>query len=207
MNTKPKRWVTLICKKCHKPFDVKYHKRFQQACSLSCLPFEVRFWNKVKKTKSCWLWTGAKDPKSYGKFGWHNRRSKRCHRLAWELAHGRIPKGLQVLHRCDNPPCVNAAHLFLGTPKDNTHDAIAKNRLAHGEHHGNARLTNHDVLQIRARYNGIFGQQTAIARIYGISPTTVRDIVHGINWRHLIPDVHNPTPPIVRCSPPDQVAG
>lgn len=90
----------------------------------------ARFWEKVDRAEGCWLWTGAKSS-GYGKI----QRGQRgagyvwAHRVAWELTVGPIPDGLQVLHACDNPPCVNPAHLFLGTRSDNMRDAASKGRL------------------------------------------------------------------------------
>ena len=78
----------------------------------------------------CLLWTGATDRRGYGKIGLggHYGRTEQTHRVVWACMHGVIPPGLCVLHRCDTPACVNAAHLFLGTKKDNTQDMMAKGR-------------------------------------------------------------------------------
>src|SRR5258708_26780104 len=91
------------------------------------LPFEERFWAKVCKTDSCWLWTGATRTGGYGAVG-RNRKVVQAHRVAWEMAHGPIMDDLYVLHRCDTPSCVNPEHLFLGTAKDNMDDFVAKRR-------------------------------------------------------------------------------
>jgi hypothetical protein len=82
-----------------------------------------RFWDKVQKTEGCWLWTGSKYNKGYGSF---NRT--RAHRFSYELHYGPIPVDLFVCHHCDNPPCVNPSHLFLGTALDNTQDELFKER-------------------------------------------------------------------------------
>ena len=93
----------------------------------------AKFWLRVTKTEDCWLWTGGSSKrKLYGRFyldgGRHNRRMMGAHRFSWLLHRGDIPQGLMVLHRCDNPKCVNPDHLFLGNAKDNSQDMANKGR-------------------------------------------------------------------------------
>jgi len=94
-----------------------------------------RFLNKINKTPTCWLWEGCLRTDGYGCFRL-NGKTRTTHRLAYEWLVAPIPLGLQVLHRCDNPSCVNPNHLWLGTHGDNMRDAAAKGRLASqkGEH-------------------------------------------------------------------------
>jgi len=92
------------------------------------IPILDRFWINVRKTDGCWLWTGAHKPSGYGDI-WYRNRPQIAHRVSWQIYHGAIPKELHVLHSCDIPSCVNPAHLFLGTAKDNAADCIRKGRF------------------------------------------------------------------------------
>lgn len=127
---------------------------------------------RVRFTESCWEWTGAKGSSwSHGQF----RRDGKlvyAHREAWRFWYGPIPKGMQVLHRCDNPPCVRPDHLFLGTQRDNMLDCQAKGRLVigsrKGEDHPRARLTDRQVTALRAQYDA--GASVAsLSREWGLS--------------------------------------
>jgi hypothetical protein len=91
---------------------------------------KTAFWEKVDKTDTCWNWNAATwGNNQYGCARWGGRCIN-AHRVSWSLTHGEIPKDLKVLHRCDNPLCVNPDHLFLGTQKDNCQDAKAKGRTS-----------------------------------------------------------------------------
>jgi hypothetical protein len=105
-------------------------------------PLEERFWRYVTRgdPDACWPWTGTHIKQGYGQISaGQGKRMILAHRLSYEMHVGPVAAGLSVLHRCDNPPCVNPAHLFLGTKRDNTLDALAKGRhtsprnLLHGK--------------------------------------------------------------------------
>lgn len=87
--------------------------------------FQREFWDFVSKSHAhgCWRWTGPADRKGYGRWS-----KALAHRHSWTLAHGPIPDGLWVLHHCDNPPCVNPAHLYLGTVVENAQDSMSRGR-------------------------------------------------------------------------------
>lgn len=92
----------------------------------------TRFFGKFKESPSCWEWLAYRDRKGYGRFMVPGSKTSLAHRFSWELHRGPIPTGMCVLHRCDNPPCVNPAHLFLGTLQDNVRDMIQKGRGSNG---------------------------------------------------------------------------
>ena len=100
---------------------------------MSMLPLE-RIWDQKTVTPSgCWEWTGGRWPRGYGKVRHGPGAQLRVHCAAWALTNGPIPAGMSVLHRCDNPPCFNPEHLFLGTQRDNVHDAINKGRMTRSD--------------------------------------------------------------------------
>lgn len=131
-----------------------------------------------------WLWIAAVNADGYGKIR-NSRVNKLAHRASYELHHGPIPEGMLVCHRCDVPACVAPHHLFLGTPKENTQDAVQKGRHGgfrlRGRKNPKAKLTEKQVLEIFITKETL---QT-IAKAYGISQTTVSDIKHKKIWKHL----------------------
>jgi len=145
----------------------------------------ARFWAKVDKRgpDDCWLWTAVRMPVGYGKF-WHLGKTLLAHRFAME-ASGASAEGMIVCHRCDNPPCVNPAHLFLGTYKDNRDDMVAKGRAipARGAQLPQAVVSETIVSEIR-KLRGIERQKDIGAR-WGISQQTVSEIMLRKIWRHV----------------------
>ena len=154
-----------------------------------------RFWAKVNKNGPvhptfgpCWVWIAGKFRHGYGAIAIAGRLRK-AHRFSWELHFGPIPDGLCVLHRCDNPSCVNPDHLFLGTDADNMADRDQKGRQAKGQRHL-AKLTEDQVREIRRRYqrDSAISGSTALAREFGTSHQTILRVVKNHCWKHVKPD-------------------
>lgn len=148
---------------------------------------EQRFWTKVDKEPDCWLWTASRTEKGYGRIGVPGSRYGYilAHRISWLLHVGFIPKGMMILHRCDNPPCVNPDHLFLGTQKDNMSDCREKGR------HGNTILTDAQALTIRERFAA--GETyAALAKEFGVSKSAIAVVVTARWWKHVGGPIHQP---------------
>jgi hypothetical protein len=130
--------------------------------------------------RECVIWSGRRQRQGYG-VRYFRGKSWLVHRLAWEEAHGPIPDGLCVLHRCDNPPCYNLDHLFLGTRADNIADMEAKGRArkVRGEAHGLSRLSDGEVRELRDLYAAGGVRQSDLAAQFAIGQTTVCEIVRG----------------------------
>jgi hypothetical protein len=146
---------------------------------------ERKFWERVTKTNDCWVFTGKTNRHGYGRI-WHTDLGKEvaAHRYAWELFNGHLAAELDVLHTCDNPPCVRPDHLFTGTQADNNRDKIAKGRQPMGTRFPWARLTEEQIPVIRAmRTKGLLAKQ--IAEHFGVHEETIGYILRGKTWRHV----------------------
>lgn len=159
-----------------------------------------RWWAKVdcRAPEECWPWTAARFEGGYGAFRLGNRQLK-AHRFGYSALIGEIPVGIYVLHSCDNPPCCNPRHWFLGTHRDNALDRERKGRgryrtvgpltyvkpgRARGERSGQARLTDGKVRLIRKRYSMGESQQS-IADNIGVSQGAVSCVIRGSTWGHV----------------------
>lgn len=152
-------------------------------------PPEIRFWRYVDKRgpDECWPWTGKTEKNGYGRFQIGGKGSPQlgAHRVSFQLNNGgEMP--LVVMHKCDNPPCVNPAHLEAGTHKENTADMIAKGRKrisrALGDNNFNTKLTPDDVRAIRLRQGE---SANSVGRSFGVDHKAILAIWRGITWTHI----------------------
>lgn len=152
-------------------------------------PLEERFWKLVDiaDEDSCWLWLGARDQDGYGLMIGKNTEHRGTHRAAFVFTYGPIPPGLLVCHSCDNRPCCNPNHLFLGTPGDNSRDMASKGRCA--LQRGTAvnpwsKLTAVEVESIRACCMSRIDHKL-IARHFNVSVKTIRNIHKRQTWKNI----------------------
>ncbi len=156
-----------------------------------------RFWSKVAKGEpnDCWLWTACVGVRGYGKFTLRFAENPRrpasfnAHVLARYFTTGEWPSGLCTLHACDNPPCCNPAHLWLGTNADNSADMLSKDRHRtadrRGEAGGRAKLSEAQVIRIRRLHDAGGITYVELGRQFGVHPVSIRLIVKRINWSHI----------------------
>ena len=144
-------------------------------------PWANRFRRYFKPSgDGCWLWTGWVRPSGHGGFRLDGK-DVGAHRASYLLHNGPIPDGLHVCHHCDNPPCVNPTHLFLGTHADNMADMGRKGRIPSGEKHHASKLTWHAVREIRqAHRDG--ARQSDLAVLYGVTHATMQDVLRHRSW-------------------------
>ncbi len=167
----------------------------------------TRFWKYVDTTGgllACWIWIGQRDRKGYGRIADTGRppRPLLAPRVSYTIHFGPIPDGMCVLHRCDNPVCVNPAHLWVGGPPDNVHDMMSKGRKApmpkgeewldrykgrpsKGEEHYLAKLTENDVRYIREQVATGASAQLALSKQFNVTHGAIWGIVHRKNWKHV----------------------
>ena len=156
----------------------------------------LKYVDKKDNPDECWNWKASLYKNGYGQFG-IKRIKHQAHRISWVLHNGEIPfidshNGMCVLHKCDNPACVNPSHLFLGTHSDNVRDMVNKGRgfIPHprpqrGEANVNHKLTEQQVIDIRDKYIPRIYTQYKLAAEYGIKQSTVSEIISRKKWDHI----------------------
>jgi hypothetical protein len=140
-----------------------------------------RFLGKIiKADNGCWNWQAGKDRDGYGYFYHNKNRGGRAHRFSWEYHNSKIPKGTSVLHKCNNPACVNPSHLYLGTQQDNMKDRYKAGNYdcISGENNHLAKLTKKDVVDIRKSNITVKG----LAYLYEVTDVTIYNILNRKSW-------------------------
>jgi hypothetical protein len=140
-----------------------------------------RFWNKVDKTDSCWLWTGC-IVDGYGQVSINDKMYK-THRISWLLSGNMISNGHVIRHKCRSRNCVNPEHLETGTQADNQADKIRDGTSTRGEKHGRVKLTTSQVLEIRER---AIENHYKLAEEYRVTQGTIWQIINRHTWKHLV---------------------
>jgi hypothetical protein len=185
-----------VCMTCGHEFSVYASSRnASKFCSAGCYnahrtrTLEECFRSQVGATteSGCILWNGYTNKDRYGIVSCGSGRSRRhlAHRVAYAIAFGPIANDVLVLHECDNPPCVNAAHLFLGSIPDNMADKVSKSRQPRGEEIPWAKLTAASAAEIRRLYSQGGATYDGLASAFGVSYNTVRCVVKGTTWKHV----------------------
>jgi hypothetical protein len=163
------------------PFHAQEHAATRDVYGACIGTFEEDFWKYANPVSNgCWLWSGPTMPNGYGRL---NRRGdyRLAHRLSYEIHHGPIPTGGNILHKCDVKNCVRPDHLYVGTHVENARDILARGGFNHrrGEQHPGAKLLDADVAEIRKRHAEGGLTYTALGAEYGVDPTTIARIVQG----------------------------
>lgn len=148
-----------------------------------------RLLTKIRKTKKrCWLWTKSKDPGGYGHL-MINTKLKQAHRVSYEIHKGPIPQGMLVCHTCDVRRCINPDHLFLGTHKENSQDAVKKGRIKNNS----AKLTTIKVTEIRELYETGEWTHRSLGIKFGVVKSCIWDVLNYNHWipKNGIPNIEN----------------
>jgi hypothetical protein len=143
-----------------------------------------RFESKINKERNgCWLWTGTITKRGYGQFKLNGKMAS-AHRVSYELTFGKIAENLHVRHKCRNTACVNPDHLELGTREDNMSDKLRDGTDARGSKHGQAKLTETDVIELRA-IKDMF-TLSELSEMYGLQKASIYSIISNRTWKHLL---------------------
>lgn len=177
--------MNLKCKTCGKLVRAKPSriKSGQKFCGRKCQyskSIPERFWEKVEKGPSCWEWRGALGSGNYGSFQVGARKSARAHRFSYEITRGKIPMGLVVRHKCDNPKCVRPDHLEVGSHQQNSDDREIRGRTARGFKIPRTKLSPSNVADIKERYATGKFTYARLGELFSISERYAWDIVNNV---------------------------
>lgn len=148
----------------------------------------LRFFRSINfpgNDQECWKWNAYCNDYGYGIFNLDDKHIK-AHRFIYECYNGPVPAGLFVCHKCDNPPCCNPEHLFLGTDQDNKQDMIQKNRQAFGTANGMSKLNDETIIEILENIrNGKYTSLQQLCTVYSIAESPIRDMFNRKLWKHV----------------------
>lgn len=169
----------------------KYGKRFKWSTATEEEKFKRMsdtYEKYVIRQNGCWNWRSFKDKNGYGEMAYQKTTNK-AHRISWMIYNGSIPDGMYVLHKCDNPPCSNPDHLFLGDAGDNRRDCRDKGRMPirRGEKSNFCKLKEEQVKEIKKLLTDGLSQYE-IGRKFNVSRGAICDIKRGRNWKHVVID-------------------
>ena len=172
----------LVCKSC-KQFELQKSRRED---------VKYKFLGFIDiKTNGCWIWNGFKDKDGYG-ICWRGYYNQRANRTSYWIFNGDFPKEKWILHKCDNPSCVNPDHLYLGDVRQNVKDALERGRFPKGanikkgrvgENNHKSKLTSEQVKSIRQEYIPFIRNSQTLAKKYGVSASCINRIVKGDSWK------------------------
>lgn len=187
------------CEICNSEFTRNRIRPNIRFCSKQCqgiskrTSLETYFNSRIGEPTEtgCILWLSSVDLNGYGQIRKDWLRMQ-AHRLAWILVNGPIKNNLKVCHHCDNPLCVNVAHLFLGTQRQNMEDKVKKGRQSKGQNHYAAKLTDIQIKEILIKYASGIPTQRMLSEEYGVCQSIISEIISRKRWRHVVIDI----PPI-----------
>lgn len=182
----------VVCANCGRNFKYKHRNSSTKYCGPACyhasqkkpMTIDRLFHGTTRTDSGCLNRPWGSTISGYSSFN-VDGKTKLAHRVSYEMHYGPIPDGLVVCHKCDNPFCIEPTHLFVGTHKDNTQDALQKNRLVRGEAAKNSKLTDQDVLTIRARHKAGGITAAALAKEYKVSIALMSFVINRQRWTHL----------------------
>jgi hypothetical protein len=190
--------IEMICKICKNKFFIwicRVRLGRGKFCSSKCYyesrrdkrDLNIIFEDKIDKTDGCWLWKGGKVSSGYGRFKYFGE-SFSAHRLSWVLFRGSIPNGKFILHKCNNPICVNPDHLYIGDQFQNMQDRKINHKYFSGESHFNAKFTNKEVMSIRNLYAEGMGS-CKIGKMYQVNRSTILRIAKERTYQNVKEEV------------------
>lgn len=173
--------MKFTCPKCSRQFRSGFGSHAPK-CGLTDIDL---FWAKVRKTDTCWVWIGARQRDGYAHFRSRAGKTITASRFSYEMANGQIPAGLDIMHTCDNPACVNPGHLRAATTMENIHDARDKRRHVHGDRQPRRKLNAAQAREILALKGTVRAEDLAASGRYPVGKGTIQAIWYRRLWKYI----------------------